>query len=434
MRELVPCCYIDVTGSNVTDRAQFQAEIEKLVASQALHGSESLCKLLRYLGKQSLEHPGTPVKEYQIATEVFGRQADFDPQLDSMVRVQAGRLRTKLAEYYNTEGVSDHIVIEVPKGSYAVAFHERAAAAAVHGNGSTAASWANDRVESGSSAAQRRYLIPILSVALVAALAVIGWLMWTRRDSGVSSANAAAAIAAPEPLRIFWKGFVRGPEEPWVVFSNAQFVGRPNTGMRYYDAAKDAKLPILDHYTGVGEVLAVHNLDIVFGELHQALRVKRGSLFSLDDAKNNDLIFIGSPSENLTLLEIPSTTEFVFKKVETGPQEGNVAIVNVHPAKGEAASYVLGPSNTSLAEDYALVALVKGINPEQSEMILAGTTTIGTQAAVEYVTRENYLSQLLKKMNVTQPNELKPFEAVIQVKVARGVPVESSIVALRVLN
>ncbi len=219
-----------------------------------------------------------------------------------------------------------------------------------------------------------------------------------------------------------------------MVFSNAQFVGRPNTGMRYYDPAKDAKLPILDHYTGVGEVLAVHNLDIVFGELHQALRVKRGSLFSLDDAKNNDLIFIGSPSENLTLLEIPSTTEFVFKKVETGPQEGNVAIVNVHPVKGEAASYVLGPSNTSLAEDYAVVALVKGINPEHSELILAGTTTIGTQAAVEYVTRENYLNQLLKKMNVTQPNELKPFEAVIQVKVARGVPVESSIVALRVLN
>jgi hypothetical protein len=77
---------------------------------------------------------------------------------------------------------------------------------------------------------------------------------------------------------------------------------------------------------------------------------------------------------------------------------------------------------------------VKGINPEHSELILAGTTTIGTQAAVEYVTRENYLDELLKRMSVTQPSELKPFEAVIHVKVARGVPVESSLVALRVLN
>jgi hypothetical protein len=434
MDELIGSCYTDVTGVAVTERAQFQAEIEKLVASHALHGSESLCKLLRYLGKQALGHPGTAVKEYQIATEVFGRQADFDPQLDSMVRVQAGRLRTKLAEYYNTEGATDRIVVELPKGSYAVAFHERANAAVAHGNGSGTGTWANDPVESIGAVARSRYLVPALSVALVAALMMVGWLLWTRSELGASSTNAAGGISAPAPIRIFWKGFVRGPEEPWVIFSNAPFVGRPNTGMRYYDAAKDAKTPILDHYTGVGEVLAVHSLDILFSELHQSLRVKRGSLFSLDDAKNNDLIFMGSPSENLTLLEIPSTTEFVFKKVESGPQEGNVEIVNVHPAKGESDKYVLGPSNTSLADDYAVVALVKGINPEHSELILAGTTTIGTQAAVEYVTRENYLSELLKKMNVTQPSELKPFEAVIHVKVARGVPVESSLVALRVLN
>src|SRR5207245_6750060 len=128
----------------LTDKTQYQAEIDKLPASQPLHGSESLCKLLRDLGKQALEHPGVPVKEYQIATEVVGRQADFDPQLDSMVRVQAGRLRTKLAEYYSTEGGTDRIVVELPKGSYAVAFHDRANAATVHGNGSAAGTWASD--------------------------------------------------------------------------------------------------------------------------------------------------------------------------------------------------------------------------------------------------------------------------------------------------
>ena len=75
------------------EREQRLAEIEKLVSSHVLHGSESLCKLLRYLAKHALDHPGTPIKEYQIATEVFGRSDDFDQQLDSMVRVQAGRLR-----------------------------------------------------------------------------------------------------------------------------------------------------------------------------------------------------------------------------------------------------------------------------------------------------------------------------------------------------
>lgn len=416
----------------MTDRLQFQAEIERLIASHALHGSESLCKLLRYLGKQALEHPGVPVKEYQIATEVYGRQADFDPQLDSMVRVQAGRLRAKLAEYYNTEGASDRVVVELPKGSYAVAFHERATGA--HGNGTTSGTWANNPAEDIAAAASRRYLVTGLSLALGISLVLLGWLVWTRRDAGSSAGAASAGISAPAPIQIFWKGFVRGPEEPWVIFSNAAFIGRPDTGMRYYDPVKDAKMPILDHYTGVGEVLAVHNLDMVFGALRRSLRVKRGSLFSLDDAKNNDLIFIGSPSENLTLLEIPSTTQFVFKKVEGGPRAGNVEIINVHPQIGEPERFLATPSNVPLTEDYAVVALVKAINPEHSELILAGTTTIGTQAAVEYVTRESYLGELLKRMNVSEPRELKPFEAVIQVKVARGVPVESSVVALRVLN
>ena len=64
-------------------------------------------------------------------------------------------------------------------------------------------------------------------------------------------------------------------------------------------------------------------------------------------------------------------------------------------------------------------------------MILAGTTTIGTQAAVEFVCSQNLLEDLLRKLSVASPGELEPFEAVIRVKVARGVPVESTIVALR---
>jgi hypothetical protein len=134
------------------------------------------------------------------------------------------------------------------------------------------------------------------------------------------------------------------------------------------------------------------------------------------------------------LLEIPSTREFVFKKVDSGPRAGNVEIINVHPQQNEPLKWLASPSNVMLAEDYSVVAYVKGINPDHSELILAGTTTIGTQAAVEYVTRENYLAELLKRLNVTQPGELKFFEAVIQIKVARGVPVESSLVALRVLQ
>lgn len=411
----------------MADRAQFLAEVERLVNSHTLHGSESLCKLLRYLAKQSVDHPGVAVKEYQIATEVFGRQADFDPQLDSMVRVQAGRLRSKLAEYYSSEGASDTTVIEVPKGSYAVVFHDRAPASHTNGLAESALP------EVTHAQIPRAWLFAVVALSLALAVAIaflVRAYASTRNGNGASQETTET----PAPFRIFWKGFITGPEEPWVIFSNAQFVGAPTSGMRYYDAKKDGTAQILDHYTGVGEVLAVHNLDLVFSSLHRSLRVKRGSLFSLDDAKNNDLIFIGSPSENLTLQEIPSTHEFLFHRVQGGPRDGNMEILNVHSRPGETSSYLASPSNVPMTEDYALVALVKGINPEHSELILAGTTTIGTQAAVEFVTRESYLATLLQELGVSDSSQLKPFEAVVRVRVAKGVPVESSLVSIRKLQ
>src|SRR5260370_40854734 len=119
-------------GPFVSEREQYLLQIDKLVNSHALHGSESLCKLLRYLAKHALDHPGSPIKEYQIATEVFARSEDFDPQLDSMVRVQAGRLRAKLSEYYNTDGAEDAAVVELPKGTYILSLHHRVSALRPH--------------------------------------------------------------------------------------------------------------------------------------------------------------------------------------------------------------------------------------------------------------------------------------------------------------
>jgi hypothetical protein len=413
-------------GAEVPDKAHYRGQIEKLLSSHALHGSESLCKLLRYLAKHALEHPGLPIKEYQIATEVFGRSDNFDPQLDSMVRVQAGRLRAKLAEYYNSNGLDDAVVVELPKGTYVLSFHHRIPLSRPQ----IAAHAENGWEAPVSRQGYRNWVIATIILALLLAASSVA-LLTLLSNRNPAQAGLAHDEVAPTAFRVFWNGFVSGQEEPWVIFSNAGFVGRPETGMRYYEAAKDKGAFILDHYTGVGEVLAIHELDRVFELLHRKIRVKRGSLFSLDDAKNNNLIFVGSPFENLTLLEIPGTEEFLFRRATSGPRKGDEAIFNIHPQPGEAKEFFGPPGNVPLTEDYAVVALVKGLNPGQQVLILAGTTTIGTQAAVEFVCRQNSVEELLLRLPVSQNGQLKPFETVIRVKVTRGVPVGTELVALR---
>jgi len=383
---------------------------------------------LQYLAKQALDHPDAPLKEYQIATEVYGRKSDFDPQSDSTIRVQAGRLRLKLAEYYATEGANDPIVVKIPKGSYHLVFEPRPAAPqplivpAREPAGQVAP-------EETVPASWRIAVVTVLA-CLIVAVVILASLLRTRKQADAATGSDHVARTANGPLAGFWKPFTSGAEEPWVIFSNAAFVGRPETGMRYYNSRQDSKNAVYDHYTGVGEVLAVHALDEAFATLGRRIRVKRGSLFSLDDASNTNLIFVGSPSENLSLLDIPGTQEFVFQRVASGDRQGDLAIVSRHPKPGEATSYLASPSSSALTEDYAVVGLVPSMTPNRFVMILAGTTTFGTQGAVEFVSRPDSVEKLLREMP-DSTNGMKPFEALVRVKIARGVPLETELVTIR---
>ncbi len=423
-----------VTHTFAAGPEQFFQQIDSITKSHSLRGSESLCKLLQYLAKQSLDHPDAPLKEYQIATEVYGRPADFDPHTDSTIRVQAGRLRVKLAEYYATEGAADPIVVKIPKGSYHLVFEARSVEAkgvdserqpqsvpARDGRGS----FVVEVVPAGW-----RTAVILLAGGLIAALIGLGITLSNRRlpESAMVKASVARATG---PLADFWRPFAAATEDPWVIYSNAAFVGRPETGMRYYNSRQDSKVAVYDHYTGVGEVLAIHALDEAFGTLGRKILVKRGSLFTLDDVKNNNLIFVGSPSENLSLLDIPNMQEFVFQRVASGNRKGDLSIVNRHPKPGEASSYLASPSNAPLTEDYSVVGLVPGIESGRYVMILAGTTTFGTQGAVEFVCRQESVEKLLHEIPGSGIGTVKPFEALLRLKIARGVPVETELVSVR---
>jgi TolB-like protein len=106
-------------------REESMRQLERVLASTVFAGSSRLSRFLRFVGERSIAGEGDRLKEYVVGVEVFDRDERYDPRIDSIVRVEAGRLRTKLEQYYHGVGRNDSIVIRLEKGSYAPTFEWR---------------------------------------------------------------------------------------------------------------------------------------------------------------------------------------------------------------------------------------------------------------------------------------------------------------------
>src|SRR5262249_16470647 len=93
-------------------------QLERVLASAGFARSERLSRFLRFVVEGHLEGKDRELKESLLAIDVFGRSPGYDSKKDPIVRTEAGRLRTRLNEYYLGEGKDDPLIIELPKGGY----------------------------------------------------------------------------------------------------------------------------------------------------------------------------------------------------------------------------------------------------------------------------------------------------------------------------
>ena len=97
-------------------------QLDRILRSSGFRGSDKQRKFLSFVVEETLEGRASQLKGYTVAVSVYGRREDFDPQVDPIVRVEAGRLRRSLEHYYLTAGENDPVRIEIPKGSYVPTF------------------------------------------------------------------------------------------------------------------------------------------------------------------------------------------------------------------------------------------------------------------------------------------------------------------------
>jgi len=137
--------------------ASLRRQLERTLASPGFSRNERLSRFLRFTVERHLEGRDDELKESVIAIEVFGKR-DYDPQQDSLVRTEAGRLRARLAEYYLREGAADPVVIELPRGGYIPVFR-----------------WPDNAKRATPS---RRARIWIAACLGLVAVAISGWQYW----------------------------------------------------------------------------------------------------------------------------------------------------------------------------------------------------------------------------------------------------------------
>jgi len=446
--------------STSVTREEKLEQLEKVLQCRALQGSESLRAFLRFVGQKAIDNQDHDLKEYTIATEVFGRNSDYNSRIDSVVRVQASRLRTKLQEYYATEGKGDKIIIDLPKGHYSPVFSHLQDA-----NGSAHTADLEPEVAAPVAAPHRssRWQLKAAVIGSTLLALILGWLAINYRSEALrlkgSLAKEAAASAERQAAFPLWGDLLQSPEPFLVVFSNTLFQGTAEEGMKLLKSldspgsslgspaipqelnAAEKKGPVIEHYTGTGEVMGVYFLGDFFTRVKHPFRVKRSLLLTWDDLKTENLVVLGSPAENLFLRDLPQKQDFLFRPMKDEKQKNTFGLINTKPKEGEQPTYIAkqdGPSRSQISEDYAVVSLLQGLDQKTRLLILAGITTLGTQAAAEYVSRPEYVKDLITHLNTAPPGAPPKlptyYQVLVKVKVNGGVPVQVSYLTHHVLT
>lgn len=176
------------------DVAMIRAALDRVLASDAFRAAPQLSAFLAFVVERAMEGRGSELKGYTIAVEALGRPADFDPQTDPIVRVEAGRLRRTLSQYYRDDGRTDPVRISMPVGGYVPVFEPGVAGDGLSAfDGADAAEAADSLMVSGR-AAPRRW--PAL-VGFVFILAVMVSAVWYLTSRSVPPVLAGRSVPAP---------------------------------------------------------------------------------------------------------------------------------------------------------------------------------------------------------------------------------------------
>jgi hypothetical protein len=432
--------------------AEVRQTLEKVLNSKYFVHAHKKRQFLSLICDFYIKGRAQELNEYVLAYDVFGRDNNYNPSADPMVRVVAHEIRKKLESYYQNEGANDEIRMDLPAGSYQPFFHRRIPPEI------------SEMVESETTVAPKieptprvfpLKVVTIILSAVVIVLAVIAIMLAVTnralRQKSVASRNTAQ-------YGTVWDNILKNSSAPVVVLGNPPVIrisnphepdlarkdsvtlsleamktlrGRMMTNPQTLIGESKSSNPDLrivisnNSHTGLGEAIGLHYLTNFFRGMEKEIILKQSRTLSAEDLKNRNVIMLGGAWVNEWSGKLPDEEDFVYSV--------NATIVNRNPQTGEEREYVpqFEERNGDLMTDYALITVKPNLTAANKVMVLSGIYSPGTEAAVEFTTDRNHLDLLNQRLN--DANISGHFQVLLKVGVENGIPTRVTILALHKL-
>jgi hypothetical protein len=403
-----------ITPTDPRDCEEVRNELERILADTRFQNSKRYPAFLRYVVLQALKG-NTELKERTLAIDVFGKPPSYDSNTDPVVRVTAGEVRKRLAQYYGELEQTPEFRIWLSPGSYVPEFRRRIPSA------SSPVSLESDSAT--ASPAETQALFPLmtapeqravhggnhlrrhwkrLGLACGVSMAILG-LAWSARQ---------VVVQKPTALDKLWEPIINSQGTALLCVGDAQtFVHHvlPNTEIEHAkDIAAPADLVAREHLSAP-EVIIASKLGMLLQSKGKVYRISHSSATSLSDLGQGPAILIGW-FDNEWTMRLSHNLRFSIQRDE----HGALIFDRQNPSRRDWAFRSWTPAGET-SREYAIVARINDPMTGRPVMIAAGIDPQGSAAAGEFISTAQNLNSFPKDR--PQNWERLNMEAVIQTDV-----------------
>jgi hypothetical protein len=429
--------------------------LERVASSSQLKRASRLRELLLFVGRRSLKDGCTQVREQEIGIEVFGRPQAYDTAVDNIVRTNVSDLRKRIEAYFDSEGLQETVIMEIPRGSYVPVFRYRPVdqpkaakpqEMAVASASEPPAALHEARQDSARGRwAHTRWIAAGTVFCMLAACCVALWLKNRAEQKSIDAMYQSLHPWRYSPaVADLWSGFLDAHQDTDIVLADSSFLlvqsmnkqsfsfndylSRSYISQLQAEKLSPDKRLALSLFTskslGNSSEFRVAQRIQALEPHSETIRLYNAREYIPALLKRDNVILIGAEISNPWEELFDNRLNFVLATDFNNP----AAVTNRAPAAGEKSVYPV-TDTVGYSVGYCAIAYLPNTGQNGKVLLIEGTSSEATEAGGEFLLSEDQLSNFQRTLHAAK---VPYFEVLLKTSQVRNTPITATIVAYRI--